>query len=138
VRLHQPEDHRTFGGQSQASAEGIQRMRARERTRTPDHLFTRSRHNVQARASTPEVWHDGAEEAPEARPRCCPGCCQPGHEHSRPFAVQLANDVRSPITHSSPRFPNDLGHAEIGHAVATPIGSPYRGGQAPGRSTTEG
>src|SRR5215212_12068701 len=72
---HQPK------AKSQTSAEGIHDSGAGEGTRTPNHLFTRSGHNVQGRTSTPEVWPDGAEKAPEVRLRCCHGCCQLGHDH---------------------------------------------------------
>ena len=58
-------------------------------TRTPNHLFTRSRHNVQGRASTPEVWRHGAEKAPEVRLRCCPCCCQLQHDRLTAVRGQL-------------------------------------------------
>ena len=49
-----------------------------------------SRPYVQRRASSPEVWRNGAEKAPEVRLSCCHCCSQPGHDHLRPLAGQLA------------------------------------------------
>jgi hypothetical protein len=51
------------------------------RDSNPNHLFTRSRHNVRRRAPTTDVWRNEAEQAPEVRLRCCHGCCQSGHDH---------------------------------------------------------
>ena len=49
-----------------------------------------SRPYVQRRASSAEVWRNGAEKAPGVPLSCCHCCCQPGHDHLRPLAGQLA------------------------------------------------
>src|SRR5215212_7282226 len=94
---HQPK------AKSQTSAEGIHDSRAGEGTRTPNHLFTRSRRNVQGCASTPGVWHNGPRKALEVPLRCCQGCCQPGHDHLQPLAASCLGRG-SQTADSSQRF----------------------------------
>src|SRR5215212_7440435 len=127
---HQPK------AKSQTSAEGIHDSRAGEGTRTPNHLFTRSRRNVQGCASTPGVWHNGPRKALEVPLRCCQGCCQPGHDHLQPLAASCL--VRRVLSSFTVGLGENEGCARNRWACGRVIGSCWSRGRGRRRSERVG